>query len=367
MKVAKYIFLLMFTVFALSSCGNSTSENADFSKEVIAVNLAKAQTKAEGNQISASGIVEATESALISTRMMGTIDRIHVNIGDKVKKGQLLISLSAFEIEAKQEQVQAQINVAEVALNNAQKDYDRYKILFGQNSATQKELENVGLQYAQAKGHLAEAREGLKEVRANLDYANLKASFDGIITQKMVEPGNIASPGAPLLAMEGNGGVRIKATVSEREIGSLAQGDPVQIYLSAIQRKIVGKINRISSSSAHSAGRFTIEIEIPKEENAGIRSGMYANVLIEGKSSENNKGISNKVLIPVTAIIQKHELQGIYTVSENGTALLRWIRTGKTYGDVVEVLSGLRADEEYIEQADGRLYNGAPIRLKTLR
>ena len=88
---------------------------------------------------------------------------------------------------------------------------------------------------------------------------------------------------------------------------------------------------------------------------------MYATVLfpVEKTQQENQQ-----ILVPKEALVTKGQLSGVYTVSESNTALLRWLRLGKTYGDRVEVLSGLSADESYIVSAEGKLYNGAPVSIQ---
>jgi hypothetical protein len=95
--------------------------------------------------------------------------------------------------------------------------------------------------------------------------------------------------------------------------------------------------------------------------DAPILSGMYTSVMFPVKRNLE----SNIVLVPIDVIITKGQLSGIYTVSQNQTALLRWLRLGKTFGDKVEVLSGLNADEQYIVSAAGKLYNGAKVKFNS--
>lgn len=347
-------------ISGLSACGNQLEKNTGV-KDPIEVSVAKPQLQEGAVYISASGRVESKETALLSTRMMGRIQRIYVDIGDVVQKGQLLYVIDAADISAKSAQVNAQIAQAEAAFQNAQKDYERYQALFKENSATQKELENMQLQYTVAKNQLEAAKEAQNEVAANMNYAKVKAPFSGVITQKMMNDGNLARPGMPILAMEGEQGLRIKASVSEQEIGKLQVGDTAQISIDAIRQSLNGQVTRVSSSSANSGGQYTIEVSLPKTVQKEVKSGMYAHISIMTKSAllEEDK----RVLIPSRALIYKDDLQGIYTVSSKGTALLRWLRIGKTYGESVEVLSGLTSGETYILETKGRIYNGAPVKI----
>ena len=91
---------------------------------------------------------------------------------------------------------------------------------------------------------------------------------------------------------------------------------------------------------------------------------MYANITIAVKEVIAVKSASNAVLVPVSSIEHKDQLTGLYTISSNNTALLRWVRLGKTYGDKVEVLSGLEKNETFVLIAEGKLYNGVPVNIK---
>lgn len=342
----------------LASCGGSEEKPA-FSHQPISVQVAKASTGNNAASIDAAGQVEAVHNAMISTRMMGTIQKIYVDIGDHVKKGQLLFSIHAADIQAKGAQVSANIAAAEAALANAQKDYERFTALYKQNSATAKELDNVTLQYKAAQAQVEAARQMRNEVNAHMSYASVTAPFDGIITQKMMEEGGLASPGMPVLAMEQPGALQISATVSESAVNHIRVGDPVSISVSAIDKHIRGTVNRLSESATASGGLFVVKVT-PDGNTEGLRSGMFANLNFTSSKPTIAQSESG-VMIPESAIVHNQELNGLYTISEKGTAVLRWVRTGRKSGDQVEILSGLSSGESYIMKASGRLFNGVPV------
>ncbi|ANI89185.1 efflux transporter periplasmic adaptor subunit [Arachidicoccus ginsenosidimutans] len=362
MNKIKQIFPAALLGIFLYSCNSNSSTNDDFSDKSINVTLAKPFSGNNGNSIYASGTVEAVQSAQIGTRMMGTITKVYVQIGDHVQKGQLLFTVNASDIEAKSGQVTANIAQAEAALANAKKDYDRFTVLYKQNSATAKELDNATLQYKSAQAQLNAAKQMKNEVNANMDYARVTAPFSGIITQKMMDAGSLASPGMPVLAMEQPGDLQVVATISENDIDNIHNGAVADVHIASADKEVQGTVTQISPSSAQTGGQFVVKIALPENEQQGILSGMYANVSFAGKTKMSNT--DSQIMIPLNALVHKDELSGIYTISSNNTALLRWIRTGKIYGDKVEVLSGLQADEKFIAQADGRLYNGAPVKVK---
>lgn len=137
------------------------------------------------------------------------------------------------------------------------------------------------------------------------------------------------------------------------------------LNIKSINKLITGKIIQISQSSQSSGGQYIIKISIPESEKQQIYSGMYVNVNIPAKEPlRNMEAGNNNILVPVESIINKDQLTGLYTISNNNTALLRWVRLGKNFGNKVEVLSGLAKNESFIVHADGRLYNGVPVIIK---
>jgi RND family efflux transporter MFP subunit len=362
MNKIKYLFPAMLFWPALYSCGDGQSKANEFPERPIAVKLATPSGGDDGDPIAASGTVEAVRSALIGTRMMGTITKMYVHIGDHVQQGQLLFTINASDIEARRGQASANMAQAEAVLVNAQKDYERLVALYKENSATAKELDNATLQYKAARAQWNAARQMRNEVNANLDYARVTAPFSGIITQKMMDAGSLASPGIPVLTLEQPGDLQVSATVSENNIGRIHTGAMADMRIASANRDVQGRVTQMSPSSAQTNGQYMIKISLPGNRKQGILPGMYVNVSFKGKrDTETN---APRIMIPQRSIVHANELSGIYTVSANNTALLRWIRTGKAEGDKIEVLSGLQPNEKFIEEAEGRLYNGIPVNVR---
>lgn len=352
--------LLLLGISACSS--NEKKLPASEGDTFIAVTVARPAAYGQ-NEIHISGQVEAGQTANISTRVMGYITRINVKIGDHITKGQLLVTISNDDMLAKRAQADAAIATAEIAFKNAQKDMDRFTILFKQQSASAKELDNITLQYQAAKSQLEQARQMRNEVSAMLNYTDLTAPFSGVVTQKLMDAGSMATPGMPILTMEQKGNFQISATVPENEISLLKQGAAAIISINASDKVIHGTVNQISPSSQSTGGQYLIKISIPDNEKQGLFAGMYAEVSIPLKNTA-SKETEDQVLVPVSCIEHKDQLAGLYTIGNNNTALLRWVTLGKVQGNQVEVLSGLAPHEQFIASADGRLFNGAIVKIK---
>lgn len=360
--IKRNVIMVLGVLILASSCSGKKSDGENLKVQPVMVAVSKV-SESNGSAVLGSGQVEAAQTANISTRIMGRITNIYVKMGDHVSKGQLLATISDEDIKAKRAQTSAMIAEAESAHATAQKDYDRFSNLFKQQSATAKELENVTLQYNSARARLEAAKQMRNEVNAMLAYSSLTAPFAGVVTQKLAEEGNIANPGMPVLTIEQNGILQVSASIAESDISKIHMADAVDMTTRSSGQKFRGNIIQINPSSQFTGGQYIIKISIPESMKKELYSGMFVGVSIPIKDNTAQTG-GDMLMIPLSAIVHREELTGVYTVSSNNTAILRWLRLGKTYGDKVEVLSGLSKDEQFISQSEGKLFNGVPVKIK---
>ena len=354
-----YTTLILSAVLSFTSCGNSSEEK--IVDQTPAVSVTVSSVAAENNTpfLTASGKIEAVNSATLSTRMMGFVDKIHVNVGQKVTKGQLLVSINNSDLSAKQAQTSAGITEAQAAFNNAEKDYQRFQNLFAENSASQKELDDQRARYEMAKARLEGSKQMRNEVQSQFAYVDLRAPFNGVITNKFIDEGDMANPGMPLIALEGPGNFEVTASVPESEISKIKSGEKVEVMVKSLGSALSGTVTEVSSSASNTGGQYLVKVVLEKTD-ASILSGMYATVQFPVEK----KADVSMILVPKEALVTRGELIGIYTVSQSNTAILRWLRVGRTFGEQVEILSGLAADEQYIVSAEGKIYNGAKLTIK---
>lgn len=356
MKKYKYIIAAITLTVFLMSCGADKKESVTTHETPVPVKVSTVQDGGNAPFLTASGKIQAANSANLSTRMMGFVDKIYVNVGDNVAKGQLLISINNADLQAKLAQVNASITEATAAYKNAEKDYKRFQNLFAENSASQKEMDDMTAHYEMAKARLEAANQMKNEVSAQFSYVNIRAPFSGVVTNKFIEVGDMANPGMPLVAMEAPGSFEVLSIVPESEISHVKDGVKVEVAVKALDETVLGTVTEVSSSAKNTGGQYLVTVVLDKTE-ADILSGMYATV----KFPVERKVKSQRVLIPNSAVVESGQLTGVYVVGDNNTALLRWLRLGRTFGEQVEVLSGLNSDETYITSSEGRLFNGAKI------
>lgn len=358
MKTLKNSILIFIGMAVFYSCGSdkkAVSNNSTVNVEIYT----PSQSSNDGLYL--SGEVVAKQTANISTRMMGYVNKIYVKPGDKVSEGQLLVSISNDDLLAKKAQVQAMITEAEAASKNAQRDYERFKTLHAQNSVSDKELENVALQNTSMNAKVQMAKQQLNEVDAMMAYTNIRAPFSGVITQKMVDEGSIANPGMPILTLEQNGDFQVLATVPENYIQYVKVGDTAKIELKSLGVTIDGQISELSPSAFRSGGQYAMKLSLDSKNQENIHSGMYANILIPNVDIDVT---SSKILLDKNSIVYRDQLTGVYVLDDQNQANLRWVRLGKTIGNQIEVLSGISDNERVVSTADSKLYNGVKVSIK---
>lgn len=344
---------LMIALIALVSCSKKEKETSAEGKS-IDVKVQKIVATKIPMVYSFTGKVAAREQATLSTRIMGQVTDVLVEEGDVVKKGDLLLQIRSNDIIAKKQQVEASIAEATAAYTVAEKDYNRVTVLFGKGSATQKELDDITAYKAMSEARLSAAQKMKTEVNEMLQYANIKAPFDGVITDKFIYSGDMANPGMPLLALESHVNFEVVTQIPESELLLCEPGDAVSVVIKSIGLTVHGEIAKVSPSNKNKGPQYEAVIYLhPSADDLKlIRSGMYAKV-------ELNKGEESTLMINKNLLVEKGQLTGIWVVTESNQALLRWVRLGRSVGINVEVLSGLADGETIISSYVGRITDGA--------
>ncbi len=356
MNSIKSIVLLLLALL-IQACGSKDTDQTQGKQAIKAMSEVISLMNVP-QKVQFTGTVASVNQSTLSTRIMGQISKVYVLEGDVVSKGQLLLSIRSKDIQAKQKQVEANIIQAKAAFKHAEDNYKRIQSLFDSKSATQKELDDIIVHFEMTKAQLEVAQKAKEEVTEMLTYANIRAPYAGVITQKFVDNGDMANPGMPLMAIEAPGLFEVNARIPESEISRVEKGDKVEVRIDACEEIITGTISRISPSSRFSGSQFdaSINLQPSEQQKELIRSGVFAHV-------DHLKGEEQKLLLRKSMIVERGQLKGVWAVSQSNNALLRWVRLGRSYGDRIEVLSGLNAGSVVISSAEGRLFEGAKLEL----
>ncbi len=358
MKTIKFLYLLPLMALWLASCGGTKEEkNTTEQLPAAKVKVQKAGLSEGTQQYQFTGSVAADDFAQLSTRVMGQITYLAVEEGDAVRAGQVLVQIKSADIQATISRVEAGIREAEAALKNVEINYSRIKNLYEKQSATRREYDDMSMQLEMTKARVEAARQARAEAQEMLSYAAITAPFSGSVVKKYANKGSLASPGQPILEIEGSGVFKVIAKVPESEINLFQVGDEVQLNIEALANKdLKGKVSQINRSAGQTQGLFEVNIQI--QTNADIlkklKSGMFAQVVL-------SKGKSEGLSVPENLLVERGQLKGLFTVNQQQQAMLRWVRTGRTTGGQVEILSGLSTGETYITQYEGKLVDGQKV------
>lgn len=350
--------LLLLGSAAVSSCGHEPHAEGEKAAPVhVTVATVTPSRDAAGNLV-LSGQVMAAKRAEVSTRVMGTITSLTVEEGQAVRQGQVLGQVKSTDIKASSSRVEANIQEVEAVVANAKRDLDRFEALYAKGSATQKELDDVRTGYARAQAQLEAAKQAKAEVNTQLTYATITAPFSGYVTRKFMQQGGLATPGMPIVTVEG-GGFKLVARVAEQDVPLLKPGQQAVVSVEALGASFPAKISRINPSTTFSGAQYEVTLHA-KSYPKGLTAGMFLRVSVEAPSTASEDAPGN-VWVPTKALVQRGGLTGLYVISKNNEALLRWVRLGASEGDQVEIRSGLEAGDRYVLQAKGKLTDGQPV------
>ena len=352
-KSTRYPVLLT-VIFAVllvvSGCGKKSDTAAVRGKDVKG-ETGQASLQSVPRMVTATGSLQAEKTVTLSTRMMGWVRKIHVVEGQSVSKGDLLVNIDDSDLKAKKAQAEAGIVEARAVLANAEKMAERFEKLYEEKSVSKQQLDDVltGRDRAAAGLNMAEA--GLAEVNVHLSYLSITAPNDGVVARKMIEEGDMANPGMPLISLESTGSMKVVAHLGEKDISAVKVGDMATIDVTSLDGAVFeAPLNKVIQAANPGSRTYDIEAVLDNPDPR-LKSGMFARVSVP-------VGVRQAVLVPTGAVIRRGQLTGVWIVRQDDTAHLRWVRLGRGFGDSLEILSGLNGDETVVLSTQQPLAEG---------
>ncbi len=280
----------------------------------------------------AAGIAQPVQRSVLSTRLMGSITEVLVREGDLVKAGQVLARIDARDVEAKRAQVDAGIAAAEAVYRDAQTQAARFRALYADSAATRYQLEQTETGLVRAEAGLTTARASRTELDAVGAYATVRAPFSGIVTRRYVDPGAFAAPGAPVIELQDASRLRVSVSVPPRVAATLRRGQALEVRIE--DRAAAGLVEGTVPAPSGSLYLVNALVENPKGE---FLPGSSATLRVPD-------GTRSTILVPLNALVREGDLVGVRVQSPGG-AERRWVKTGASLEDRVEILAGLKAGE----------------------
>jgi RND family efflux transporter MFP subunit len=376
------------SVVVAAGCRRDSHAHGTVAQPAIDVTTATVASAEVPEVYDAGGVVRARTTAAITSRLLAPVLEVLVTPGASVHRGQVLVRLDDRDLTAQQRRAGAGHEAAEQggraaaadrdaarsALALATAQYTRISLLHARKSATDEELDQavaglraVEARLAAADARVAEAAAALSAASASDDAARVGASwavitapFDGVVTEKLVEAGNMAAPGMPLVRMEQGGAMRVDVRLDESRAAGVKVGDAIDILLddgTPTQRRVTGRVAEIARAAEAGAHAFLIKIDLPGEVRAP--SGTFARALVTGPSHR-------ALVVPRVALVRRGQLTSVFVI-EGDHARLRLVSAGDAErgpaGSPLEVLSGLFIGEHVIVEPPPGLRDNARIRI----
>lgn len=353
----------------LSSCSNERHTQAAAPETVSNVSVIVAQKATVPDWLEAIGTVRAAQTSQVASQTVGNITDIRVHEGDRVVSGQILATIDDSQPRAALEQATAAVNAAEREVAAADSSFvlaeatlKRYQPLYEKKSVSPQEFDEIKARYQSAEARRDMARAGqaqanaaLTQARTSLGYTQVRAPFAGLVTEKKADAGTLASPGMPIFTIEDTRSYRLEAAVDESDIRVVHVAQSVPVLLDALgNTELSGKVAQIVPAADAASRSFLVKIQL--RTDARLRSGLFGRARF-------SRGERSALMVPLTAITERGQLQGLYVVGLNRIAELRYVTLGQTAGQQVEVLSGLQEGEKIVAAPGNRELGGKQIAL----
>jgi RND family efflux transporter MFP subunit len=337
-----------------AACGGHEPHSAAAELPAVESRLAAVERIFDARTIELYGVVQPSRQSFISGRVMGPVVAIHVQAGDAVEKGTLLLEIEPDSIDGQVAQAQGALAQAQAALALAEKNFRRFEKLNAEKAASDLELDMARMQHEQAAGAVRQAEGAVQAVSSVAKESGVRAPFDGRVVDTLVEVGDLAAPGRPLVRLESLSGRQIWLTVREADIHRLQAGGMIEVGFDSMapERRFPGTVDEIVPAADPATHTFTVKVGV---EDVEIASGSSGRGYIAGDAGE-------RLVVPSSAVHRRGGLELVVIRGPDGLARTRAVTTGAELGEGrVEVLSGLAEGDQALIDAPGPLPDGTPV------
>lgn len=313
-------------------------QSAPLPVQEVQVVSAAAQPAPHQNEV--VGTVTAAESATIAAKVTGVISSLPVSVGSAVRQGQLLVKISAAEINAPLAQ-------AETQLAQARRNLEREQRLLAKAATTRETVKNL-----EESVRLAEAAR--EQAQTMVGYTTITAPISGLVAQKFASVGDLATPGAPLLTIENNNRLQVAVAVPEALLAQIKSGDTLSLTIPSAAFTGTGRVVEIAPAADPTSRTALVKLAVTADN---LRPGQFARVTLP------DANINNAIALPASAVIAFGQMEKVFVV-EGGAAHLRLVRTGERHDGQLEILSGLSGNEQVVSSGAAALSDGQAVRVQ---
>ncbi|GAA4136810.1 efflux RND transporter periplasmic adaptor subunit [Sphingobacterium lactis] len=306
----------------------------------VTVRIDTARTQSMNLAYQANGTFMPKQEVTVAAETGGRVVRVLVDEGSRVGVGQTLAIVEG-------DKLNVNVSNAQAAYDNARTNLQRYESALATGGVTQAQVDQMRLQFENAKNNL-------KSAKLTAGDVTIKTSVAGIVNARKIEPGAYVSPGTPAFDIVNVSTLKLRVNVDEKNVATLRVGQNVEVLASVYSdKKFSGRITFIAPKSDGSLN-FPVEIEIANNPNNDLRAGMYGTAVFGGS------GTANALVVPRTAFVGSISDNKVF-ILKNGKAIETKVQSGRSFGDLIEVISGLQAGDQVIISGQINLMDQTPV------
>lgn len=361
----------------LSACSSKPGTAEPEPATVTGVQLETIHLQSWPDAYTATGTIRSATSSVLGAQISGTVREIRVKPGDRVRRGEVLALLDDRTPRAQLASADAGVAASKAGLDEvgnalaaaaaqrklAETTYHRYQDLLAKNSVTQQEFDGAEAAYKSALANEAAAAARKQQMEAQgqaaqsereaaqtmFSYSRIVSPLDGLVTAKLVDAGTLVMPGTPVLTVEDTAHYRLEASVPEDMLPRIRVGQRARVATG--ESRFPGTVVEVVPAADPASRTFVVKVALPA---CGCRSGEYG-------TADFASGDVKALAVARSSVVERGQLEGVYVAGPNGIAEYRLVKTGRTLGDRVEILSGLSDGERVATSELDRLRDGVRV------
>ncbi|AWC22990.1 efflux RND transporter periplasmic adaptor subunit [Aminobacter sp. P9b] len=340
----------------LSACSEAKTETVEAIRPVKVVEIASTDATRE---LDYSGAVKARTEMNLGFRVAGKITERVVNIGDKVKPGDLLARIDPTDYQLGESSAEASLQAAEKQVETARLADERADQLFAKKFASEAQREQAALAYKQASSQRDAALSSLRQARNQVGYADLRADQSGIVTSVSADTGQVVGAGTPVVAVAVDGDKEVQIAVPELEIAQFQPGKPVKVSFWSDDKLVLdGKVREVAGSADPQSRTFSVRVSLP--DDSRVLLGMSATI---EASVQSGKAV---VSIPLSALAKQDGKEIVWVVNnDRETVHARGIKVASFAADGVQVAEGLKPGDIVVAAGTQFMTENLKVKLPT--
>lgn len=304
--------------------------------------------------VEAIGTLNPHDIVTVSSELDGILEAIQVEEGTKIRRGQPIAEIRQMDYRLALEQSEALLKQSQANLENARLEYERKAALYREELVTRQQFDDITARLALAKADVERARAARQFASEKLAKATVYAPMDGVVKEKRVTAGDYVRNGSFLVAIIRTDLLKLAFSVSEKDVGTLRLGQDVSFAVDAFPgQAFPGRVRMIHPSLEEKTRSLLVEALVPNGDGR-LKPGLFARVtLYTGPARET-------VVVPITALLYDGSTTKLFVV-EGDRARERKVRLGRKYGEFMEIVEGLKAEEIVVTVGQNNLMEGALV------